>query len=141
VLPFPFHFWTTTRDEREAEALRVADFYDTSSVSPVHFSGRPSCGASAPRAPPFRAGERGTRVSSEGFGRIRYHTELRRRLDTDAHLRRYFDQETTEIPEFYVERVRQDLARWQWLRRERCTTTTTLSQSEEPQQLEPVSVS
>jgi len=55
-------------------------------------------------------------VSSEGFGRIKYHTELRRRLDADPQIRRYFDQETTEIPEFYVEQVRRDLGPlWQWL--------------------------
>src|SRR6059058_1499388 len=45
-------------------------------------------------------------VSSEGFGRIQYHTDVRRRLDTDAQFRRYFEQETTELPQFYVDLVR-----------------------------------
>jgi hypothetical protein len=45
-------------------------------------------------------------VSSEGFGRLKYHTEVRRRLDTDAQFRRYFDQETTEIPQFYMDLAR-----------------------------------
>src|SRR5205807_3844044 len=82
-------------------------------------------------------------VSSEGFGRIRYHTELRQRLDTDQHLRRYFDQETTEIPEFYVERVRQDLGPlWQWLPEGALYHDHhAYLKSEEPQPLEPVSVS
>ncbi len=48
-------------------------------------------------------------VSSEGFGRIAYYTEVRRRLDTDRPLRRYFEQETTELPEFFTEQVRKDL--------------------------------
>ena len=55
-------------------------------------------------------------VSSEGFGRIKYHTGMRQRLDTDQQLRRYFDQETDELPQFYIDRVRQDLGTlWDWL--------------------------
>lgn len=55
-------------------------------------------------------------VSSEGFGRIKYYTEVRRRLDTDLQFRRYFEQETTELPQFYVDRIRKDLGPlWEWL--------------------------
>lgn len=55
-------------------------------------------------------------VSSEGFGRIKHHTEVRRRLDSDRQLRRYFEQETTELPQFYVDLARKDLgALWEWL--------------------------
>jgi hypothetical protein len=55
-------------------------------------------------------------VSSEGFGRIRYFLEVRRRLDSDWQLRRYFDQETSELPQFYREQVRHDLGPlWDWL--------------------------
>ncbi len=55
-------------------------------------------------------------VSSEGFGRIRYYSEIRRRLDADLELRRYFEQESNEIPQFYVNRVKTELGPlWQWL--------------------------
>jgi hypothetical protein len=55
-------------------------------------------------------------VSSEGFGRIRYHSEIRRRLDEDLELRRFFEQESNEIPQFYVNRVKTELGPlWQWL--------------------------
>lgn len=55
-------------------------------------------------------------VSSEGFGRIKYHTEVRRRLDTDRQLRRFFEQETTQLPQFYLELARKDLGPlWEWL--------------------------
>jgi radical SAM family protein len=55
-------------------------------------------------------------VSSEGFGRIKYHGEVRRRLDTDRPFRRYFEQETTELPQFYVDLARKDLGPlWEWL--------------------------
>ena len=54
-------------------------------------------------------------VSSEGFGRIKYHTEVRRRLDTDRQFRGYFEQETTKLPEFYVDLARKDLGPlWEW---------------------------
>jgi hypothetical protein len=48
-------------------------------------------------------------VSTEGFGRIRYHTEVRRRLDSDRGLRAFFEGETDEVPGFYQERMRRDL--------------------------------
>lgn len=55
-------------------------------------------------------------ISSEGFGRLRYYREIRGLLDTDRGFRRYFEQETTELPPFYVERVKRDLGSlWPWL--------------------------
>src|SRR5438874_5480253 len=112
VLPFPFHFL----DNNHAMNIKPKnyawrDFYDhVIGLTRYTFSGRAivrrfrATHAAIPRwMNVVRA------VSSEGFGRIRYHTELRRRLDADPQLRRYFDQETNELPEFYAERVRQDL--------------------------------
>lgn len=55
-------------------------------------------------------------VSSEGFGRIKYHTEVRRRLDGDRQFRSYFEQETAELPQFYLDLARRDLGPlWEWL--------------------------
>jgi hypothetical protein len=55
-------------------------------------------------------------ISSEGFGRIKYYSEIRRRLETDRPFRRYFERETTELPSFYVTKVRNDLGSlWHWL--------------------------
>jgi hypothetical protein len=55
-------------------------------------------------------------ISSEGFGRLKYHTAVRRQLDTDAQFRRYFEQESTELPQFYVALARQELGTlWEWL--------------------------
>lgn len=55
-------------------------------------------------------------VSSEGFGRIKYHGEVRRRLDNDRPFRRYFEQETTELPQFYLDLARKDMGPlWDWL--------------------------
>ncbi len=55
-------------------------------------------------------------VSSEGFGRIKYYTEVSRRLRDDPQFRRYFEQETTELPQFYKRRLPKDLGPlWEWL--------------------------
>jgi hypothetical protein len=55
-------------------------------------------------------------VSTEGFGRLRYYREIRRRLDADRQFRPYFEQEAAELPGFYVDLVRRDLGPlWRWL--------------------------
>lgn len=112
VLPFPFHFLNNNH------AMNVkpinyewGDFYDrVIDLTRYTFSPR----SIARRA---RASQRGfatwlnvvRAISSEGYGRIRYYTELRRRLREDRPLRRFYDRETNEIPEFFVNRVRNDL--------------------------------
>lgn len=55
-------------------------------------------------------------VSSEGWGRVKYHTMLRDRLKTDTQMRNFFERETETIPQFYVDRVREELGPfWQHL--------------------------
>ncbi len=55
-------------------------------------------------------------ISSEGFGRIRYNIEVRRRLTTDPQFRKYFEKETTELPQFYIDQVKKNLGPlWDWL--------------------------
>jgi hypothetical protein len=55
-------------------------------------------------------------MSSEGFGRIRYNTEVLRLLKTDSQVRRYFEQETTELPGFYIDQMKKSLGPlWDWL--------------------------
>ncbi len=55
-------------------------------------------------------------VSSEGFGRIKYHRHIRRLLDSDRSVRRYFEGETEDVPAFYTDRIKQDLGDfWDYL--------------------------
>ena len=55
-------------------------------------------------------------VSTEGFGRVRYYSEVRRRLDSDPQFAPYFNQETAALPRFYEDLVRRDLGPlWRWL--------------------------
>ena len=48
-------------------------------------------------------------VSSEGFGRIRYHTTIRKLLDTDRSVRDVSGRGIDVLPEFYAERIRKEL--------------------------------
>ena len=48
-------------------------------------------------------------ISSEGYGRIKYFTEIRRRLEKETSFRDYFEGETTELPQFYVDIIRKSL--------------------------------
>ncbi len=55
-------------------------------------------------------------VTFEGWGKIRYFKTVRRLLDEDRAFRAFFEQETTEIPSFFVEQIRHDLGwLWDWL--------------------------
>jgi len=55
-------------------------------------------------------------ISSEGFGRVKYISNLLNLLKTDRQFRMYFEQETNVIPPFYVNRIKEELGPlWQWL--------------------------
>ncbi len=119
VLPFPFHFL----DNNHAMNVRPrnytwTDFYDhVIDLTQYTFSWRAivnRCRATRGMIPRWMNVVRA--VSSEGFGRIKYHTEVRRRLEADPQVRRYFEQATTELPDFYLEQVKRDLGPlWSWL--------------------------
>lgn len=119
VLPFPFHFL----DNNHAMNVRPQNyewrsFYDhVIDLTRYTFSWQ----AIAKR---FRATKAliprwmnvVRAVSSEGFGRIRHYTELRRRLDGDRQVRAFFEQGTDVLPDFYAAQVRKDLGMlWEWL--------------------------
>jgi hypothetical protein len=48
-------------------------------------------------------------VSSEGYGRTRYHRHIHYLLQNDAAFRSFFEQETDVVPQFYIDRIRKDL--------------------------------
>ena len=55
-------------------------------------------------------------ISSEGFGRIAYNKEILMQLNSDAKFRSYFEQETTELPDFYKNILKNELGPlWEWL--------------------------
>lgn len=55
-------------------------------------------------------------ISSEGQGRVKFFTDILQRLETDRQFRDYFEQETDEIPQYYIYKIKEDLgALWEWL--------------------------
>lgn len=48
-------------------------------------------------------------ISSEGFGRIRYHTEVVRRLRAEPQMLAFFEQKSDVLPDFYRDRMEADL--------------------------------
>jgi len=55
-------------------------------------------------------------VSEEGFGRVAYNKEILRQLNSDKKFRNYFEQETTELPQFYLNLMKEELGPlWEWL--------------------------
>ncbi|HTS87779.1 MAG TPA: radical SAM protein [Gemmatimonadales bacterium] len=48
-------------------------------------------------------------VSSEGFGRLRYHTKVRRLLDTDPSMLEFLNGERSQVPAFYTDRILREL--------------------------------
>ncbi|HEX7343284.1 MAG TPA: radical SAM protein [bacterium] len=118
VLPFPFHFLSNMTLNVRPQHYSWAKFYDYMIDMTRHsFSWRTmirrhrAVREAIPRWSNLLRG-----LSGEGLGRIRYYTEVRRRLDSDPQMRRYYEQETTELPPFYADQVRKDLGPlWRWL--------------------------
>lgn len=119
VLPFPFHFLNNNHAMNvKPRNYSWQEFYDhVIDLTRYSFS----CKAIARR---FRAtGDLTARamnvvraISTEGFGRLSYYREIRRRLDKDPQFLPYFEQETTQLPRFYLDLLRKDLGPlWQWL--------------------------
>ncbi len=55
-------------------------------------------------------------ISEEGFGRIKFNQEIYKLLQNKKGFREYFEQETTELPQFYKDFIQRDLGSlWEWL--------------------------
>jgi hypothetical protein len=119
VLPFPFQFLDNNHAMNvEPKNYAWAEFYDqVIGVTRHSFSWRAIARrASATKRFIPRWLNVVRAVSTEGFGRIRYFSQVRKRLDVDPQVRRYFRRETTELPDFYLEQVKRDLGElWSWL--------------------------
>ena len=55
-------------------------------------------------------------ISNEGLGRIRFYKMVRENLKVNRSFRAYFEGETRQLPEFYLNIIRRDLGTWMhWL--------------------------
>jgi len=119
VLPFPFHFLNNNQAMNvRPKNYSWPEFYrhviDLVSYSFSYRAIARRCKATRAMVPRWMNVIRA--VSSEGFGRIKYHTEVHRRLDRDREYRSFFEQETTRVPKFYQDMVQKDLGPlWEWL--------------------------
>jgi hypothetical protein len=112
VLPFPFHFLNNNHAMNvRPKNYKWGEFYDgLIDVTSYSFSWRAIARripATATAIPKWMNVVRA--MSSEGWGRIDYHTKIRKLIDTDRSVRAYLDGETTVLPEFYHNRIRHDL--------------------------------
>lgn len=112
VRAFPFHFLNNNHAMNVVPRnYRWPEFYDRLvDLSRYSFSGRAilkRIPATPTMIPKWMNVVRG--MSSEGWGRIRYHETIRGLLDTDRSLRAFFEGESDTLPEFYVSRVRREL--------------------------------
>ena len=119
VIPVPFHFLNNNSAMNlKPSNYGWSEFYEhVISLTEYTFSPRAIArrlGATRAFIPRWLNVVRA--VSSEGYGRIRHYREVLRRLDADRPFRNFLDQDTTEIPEFFAEKVRKDLGPlWDWL--------------------------
>jgi hypothetical protein len=119
VLPFPFHFLNNN------QAMNVRprnyswrDFYDhIIDLTKYSFSWKLIARRfQATRGLTSRCMNLVRAISTEGFGRLSYHRDVRRRLDEDRQFLPYFEQETAELPRYYLDIIRNDLGLlWEWL--------------------------
>jgi radical SAM superfamily enzyme YgiQ (UPF0313 family) len=55
-------------------------------------------------------------LTNEGLGRINYYSEILRRLKSDNQMIKFYEQDSTELPQFYIKRIKEDLGPlWKWL--------------------------
>jgi hypothetical protein len=118
VLPIPFHFLSNVQMNIKPKNYSWPEFYShLIEVTKYSYSPRLIVRrflANGERIPRWLNLVRG--LSSERFGRVAYFAEMRQRLEQDESLRRFFEQETVEIPQYFIEKVRQDLGQlWEWL--------------------------
>jgi len=112
VLPFPFHFLNNNHAMNvRPKNYSWPEFYDgLIDVTRYSFSWRAIARrvpATATAIPKWMNVVRA--MSSEGWGRIEYHTKIRRLLDTDRSVRDYLEGETDVLPAFYHDRILREL--------------------------------
>lgn len=118
VLPFPFHFLSNIQMNIKPKNYSWREFYDRL-IDVTKFSYSPRMIgrrflANGETIPRWLNVVRG--LSSERFGRVAYFTEMRRQLNENLPFRRFFEQETTEIPKYFIEAIQRDLGVfWKWL--------------------------
>ena len=125
LIPFPFHFLTVNSGLNvRLKNYEWPEFYDLMIDINQHAFAKKTM------IKRFRANKgRITRLinvvrgmsdmsspNAKGWGKIRFFQEVRRRLDEDVEFRKFFEQETTVVPPFFIDIIKRDLGPlWDWL--------------------------
>jgi hypothetical protein len=115
VLPTPFHFLDNNRATNvRPKNYTWTELYDNVISLREHtFSWRAiSRRVAANRGLASRGLNFVRSISSERYGRSRNVSVVRRLLDQDASVRRFFEGESEVVPAFYADQVRKDLGPW-----------------------------
>ncbi|MFQ5864818.1 MAG: B12-binding domain-containing radical SAM protein [bacterium] len=119
IVPFPFHFLNTQHAMNvKPKNYSWPQFYDhLIDLTSYTFSWRAIANRyKAIKFPLWRWMNVLRSRSLQGVGRIKYYAEVRRRFDSDSQFRKFFEQESTELPRFYLDWMRKDLGPlWEWL--------------------------
>jgi len=115
VLPFPFHFLNNNGAMNvRPKNYGWPEFYDRLIDLTRHAFSWAMIGrrlrSNRTAIPKWMNVVRGV---SSGFGHLRYHSEVRRLLDSDLGVRRFFEGDDTALPDFYGQTIRRDLG-WLW---------------------------
>jgi hypothetical protein len=119
IVAFPFHFLNNSgamnvrpKNYQWTEFYNLMiDLYQHAHSKRAIFNRMKATSATVPKLMNiFRS------VSYEGWGRLKYFQDVRRRLDEDRSFRNFFDGETDVLPSFYVDRIKKDMGPlWDWL--------------------------
>ncbi|MEZ4849187.1 MAG: radical SAM protein [Bacteroidia bacterium] len=119
IIPFPFHFMNTYHTMTiKPKHYDWVDFYDkiidlfeyTFSAKAIYRRFMKNEGWITKYFNLIRG------ISSNGRGKLKYNRMIRQKLIEDVKFRDFFEGETTEIPQFYQDMIREDLGiLWKWL--------------------------
>jgi hypothetical protein len=119
VLPFPFHFLNNhlamNVKPKNYDWIRyynyLIDITEYTFSSKAIFKRAAANSGSVPKWLNFvRA------ISHEGFGRIKFYKQIRDNLKNDPSFRDYFEGNSTQLPQFYLDIIKKDLGHmWKWL--------------------------
>ncbi|POY38356.1 radical SAM protein [Solitalea longa] len=119
VLPFPFHFLNNHLAMNvKPKNYEWVDFYDkVIDLTEYSFSQKAIYRRFA-ATPKFTSKWMNfmRAISSEGWGRLKFYRQVRKNLIEDRAFRDYFEGESQQLPEFYINIIKRDLGDWwDWL--------------------------
>ena len=117
VIPLPFHFLNNDMMNVKPNNYSWTEFYkhmvDLGSYTFSWKSIANRCKANEVPIAGWLTVPRGMSTRRHKIGR---YVQVLQRLENDSKFRAYFEQETTELPQFYINRIRKDLGSlWEWL--------------------------